>query len=285
MLSYIDILLIVTTIALGLMKVWQKQISKYFEADTFTYLIQLISTVCLSFVFLFFVEFNFNFNLFNIILVVLAGASWYIGSLITNRSIKATDLTLREPILQTRVIFVLLFSAIFLKEHISFWGYIGVITIFIGSIISSLKEKINLKNLKTDGLFLSLLASFLVAISYTFDKYALNFIDVLPWVFMMYLVPLLLLLPKTGKTWQDIRHQPKDRLMGLFFRVILGSMAYISLIFILSKTNLSKSFPISQLSSVFVFLGGLYLGERNNLVYRAVGSIIAIIGGVLIFLS
>lgn len=285
MLNYIDILLIITTISLGILKIGQKWISQYFEADTISYFIQYVSVICLIPVFLFFVKFTFTFSLFNIVLVIIAGTSWYIGSLITNRSIKATDLTLREPILSTRTIFVLLFSALFLKEHVSLFEYIGGSLIVIGSIISSLKEKVDYKNLKTDGLFLSFLAAFLVAISYTFDKYALNFIDVLPWVFMMYLVPLLLLLPKTNKTWLDIKDKPKKKVLSLIVLVILVSIGYISLIFIFSKTDLSKSFPISQLSSVIVFLGGLYLGERNSIRYRILGSIIAIIGGVIIFLN
>lgn len=280
-----DILLIFITLLFGLNKIWQKKISKYFEADTFTYLIQVISVIVILPILILFNSFKFEFNSLNIILVFIAGISWYIGSLITNRSIKATDLTLREPILQTRTIFVILLAAIFLKEDISIFEYIGGLTIFIGSIISSLKEKVDYANFKKDGLFLSFMSAFLIAVSYTFDKYALNFIDVLSWTFLMYLVPLIFLLPKTNKVLSDIKKQSKINLLTIFIVILVSGIAYIGLLYVISKTNLSRSFPLSQLSFVIVFLGGLYLGERKNLSHRIMGSIIAIIGGVIIFLN
>lgn len=285
MFSHVELLLIFVTLLLGLFKILQKQISRYFEADSITYLIQIVSILILIPIFLFFTDFKFTFSIFNIVLVVGAGFSWYIGSLVTNRSIKESDLTLREPIIQTRTVFVIIISVLFLKENISFIELIGGLLVFLGAIISSFKEKINLGNIKKDGLFLCFAAAFLIAVSYSFDKYALNFIDVLSWVFCMYLIPLIFLLPKTKKVILDIKKQKMHNLVLLFFIIVLGSAAYILLIYVLSKTNLSKTFPISQLSSILVFIGGLYLGERNNIYYRSIGSVVSLIGGVLIFLN
>lgn len=285
MINSVNFLLVFVTILMGLLKIFQKQISKYFEADTFTYLIQVVSILIMIPMFIFFVDFKFKPSLFNIILVIGAGFSWYIGSLVTNRSIKESDLTLREPIIQTRTVFVIIISVLFLKENVSFAELAGGLLVFVGAVVSSFKEKIDFRNIRKDGLFLCFAAAFLIAISYSFDKYALNFIDVLSWVFCMYLIPLIFLLPKTKNVITDIKRQKIKNLLSLFFVIILGSIAYILLIFVLSKTNLSKTFPISQLSSIFVFLGGLYLGERNNIYYRTIGSVVSLIGGVLIFLN
>ena len=224
MIDSIGLLLIFVTISLGLLKVWQKKLSHFFEADTFSFLIQFISVICIIPVF-YFIDFKFVLSIKNILLVIGAGASWYIGTLITNRSIKATDLTLREPIIQTRLVFVLLISFFFLKENINTYELIGAIIVFLGAVISSYHPSTNLKKLSKEGVFICLLASFLIAISYSFDKYALNFIEVVSWAFFMYLIPLIFLMPKIGSAVTDIKKQKINNLVSMFVLVFLSSLA------------------------------------------------------------
>lgn len=282
MLNTIGLILIMNTIMGGILKVWQKKVSRYFEADTFTILIQVVSVLCILPMFLIF-DFKFDFTIKNILLVIVAGASWYIGSLITNRSIKKTDLTLREPIIQTRTIFVLFISFIFLQENISLIGLSGALLVFLGAMISSYKTGVSYASLKKDGVWITVLASFLIAVSYSFDKYALNFIDVLSWGFFMYLIPVFFLIPKFKPALQDIKKQSTRNMLEMLVVVLLNSVVYLLLIFVISKTSLSWSYPISQLGSIVVFIGGLFLGEKTNIRNRAIGSAVGILGGLILF--
>lgn len=284
MIHLLDIFLILVTITSGFLKVWQKQISRYFEADSFTYLIQLVSVIFLIPICIFFINFNISFSAFNLLLILSAGISWYLGSLITNRAVKSSDLTLREPITQTRTIFVLIFSYFLLKEEVTTQILIGSLLIFLGSFISSYRSDLKLRSSESGAILLCFSAAFFTGVAYTFDKFALNFIEVIPWIFFTYSISLILSLPKTKMVIRDLENKSKRNVISLITVILLNSIAYASLIYIISKTDLSKTFPISQLSSVVIFISGVYLGERENIMHRSVGAVVCILGGIIIFL-
>ena len=110
-----------------------------------------------------------------IFLSVFSGLIVFLGNYFYFHSLKEEEVSRVAPFFLSMSIFILIFSAIFLKEVLSFNQYTGIILIVSGAVILSIKKGFRITLNKS--IFFALTSSFLYAIVYVISKHLLSFQD------------------------------------------------------------------------------------------------------------
>ena len=113
---------------------------------------------------------------------LLTGAAFGASSLCYFRAVKVEEITRVAPIYSLVPLFVALFAAVFLRERLSVWQYLGVLLIAGGAVMLSLK---NIRGWRfSRGLWWMLLAGGLISSGVVSSKYLLASAD--PWTIFAY---------------------------------------------------------------------------------------------------
>lgn len=109
------------------------------------------------------------------IVVFVASVLWACSGLVSSFSAKNTHASIRAPLSQSRLLWVLFFSVIILGESISGAHLVAVLLIFFGVSVLVYHKKTKFGSLKDNGVRWTLLGSFIGAGGAVADKYALGF--------------------------------------------------------------------------------------------------------------
>jgi drug/metabolite transporter (DMT)-like permease len=129
---------------------------------------------------------SFVLDIFNVF-SFLGGACFGIAAFFYYYSIKKEEVSRVMPLLSLNILFVLIFSVIFLKEVLSLSNYIAVFFLFIGNFLISIKkiEKERIKKLISKStISLVILATLFFALRTIFVRYStsnINFLQTLFW--------------------------------------------------------------------------------------------------------
>lgn len=213
--------------------------------------------------------------------VLYAGMNYFLF-----KSFKQSEASIVTILFSTNAGWMLLGSAFFLGESITIPKLIGIALIIgVTALISTESGKVKIDK----KLVYPLEAAFLLGLAFVNDAYILNSVELLTYLAIAFLLPgftlLLSLVP--GKKYKEIANLTKSDLMKNVLLSVLYAASTI-LVFYSYKIGADASVvgPLQQLS-VFgtVILSYILLKERKNLGKKAIATILAIAGGIILTLS
>lgn len=223
------------------------------------------------------------------IYIFLLGIVDAFGNYFLVKSLRTTDLSVFGPLNAFKPVFALLVSVFLLKEIPSLTGVFGVIIIITGSYVLSFRQGIGFSGLKSffrdKGIHYRFLAIALTAIAAVFSKKTILLSS--PMITFMYWsvigMPLTLSLLLLNK----INWKSELQLVTRFkINVLLLLLCFLALqIFTLltfEKVFIGYSLALFQLSSVLSVLFGAHFFNEKDLAVRLIGSIIMILGALLV---
>jgi uncharacterized membrane protein len=215
-------------------------------------------------------------------LALVAGVLWTFITVLGFKSYQLTPLSLREPISRVDVLFLLAFSVLLLNEALTIVKVLGTGFIFIGLIILTGQRKKAFGRLTDKGVKLTLLVAVFHGLVSVVDKRAVVFFLPAFYGFLEYALVPLYLMPLAVKNSVKI----KKIIINQKFVPIIGSalsvIAYYSRLHASFLTDVSNVFPVLQLSTVISVLGGFLFFKEGELKSRLAGSMIMIVGSIII---
>ena len=238
----------------------------------------------LAFIPLLYKEFVAPTGIFPWFLVAASSVLWTIIVLTSFNAYKFTHVSLKEPISQTRLIFVFILSIILLAESITMVKGIGTLIIFFGIVTLTYHKGEVFGRLSEKGVRLTLLSALLMSIVAIIDKKAMSYFTPGMFGFLVYLIPGLILLLFVKKRTQETKKLIKTKWPYVLLVIMFGMSMYYFNLKAYTLAEASVVFPIIRISSFISVLGGMFIfkEERKDILRKVIASIIIILGAILI---
>ncbi len=248
----------------------------------------ILTNVFALFVFLPFVFkdlISVNLNLQQLGIIILGGLCWTVTGMVSTISVKKSDVSLREPMLALRVIFVSILAFLFLGEVFTIHKLLFTALIFSGVFLAGYRPGKGF-DFQTDGTKWVIFSVLTMSISVFVDKLGSTKVGVELYTWCMYFIPFLIhsfKIPKYKNEIKDILQNHRLNFVVLSLTMIL---TYWSQIKLYSMLPISIAYPIIQFGSILTILAAIiFLGEKENLKMRIAGSLVATVGVLLIKLG
>lgn len=215
-------------------------------------------------------------------LAVFAGFLWAVIALIGFKSYRYTQVSLRDPIARTDILFLLLFSALILREPMNAIKLAGVLVIFLGLVILTWHKGEMLGKLSHKGVRLTLLAAVLSGFVAVVDKVTVSYFLPALYGFLMFVIPAVYLTPLALRNKKEIKSLVSRK---LFWVIIVSILSVVSYYFQLSAyllTDVSNVFPVLQLSTLVTVIGGAVFHKEKEFGLRLAGAVLMILGTLII---
>jgi bacterial/archaeal transporter family protein len=226
------------------------------------------------------IQFSLPTGWFPWLLVLLSTLVWAVIMWVANLSYKHTPVSVREPIVQTELIWVFLFAVLFLQETVTLWKIIGTLSIFIGMVIVTVHGKFVRASFGNYGVRMTLLTAVLSALTIIIDKKGVSYFSAGFYNSLLYLTPgLVLLLFLPGRT-REVKHMLVRKWKVLLVACVLSATMYFSVLQAYSLAEASKVYPITLLGSIIVIFGGMlvFKEERTHILRKSVAAALIIFG-------
>ena len=214
--------------------------------------------------------------------LIIASIFWSVVVWIGFKARKFTEASIWTPLSQTRVLFVLIISTLFLAEGITVTKILGVLLVFVGTTILTIEKGKLFGKIKEIGIQLTLLFSLLVSIAIVLDKFVLGFFTPATYGFFPYLIPgvVLAFSTKNSRFFSKIF---KTKWKLLLLVVFIDVAVYFLTLSAISLTDVSSVVTVLQLSIIVSVLGGIiFLNEKTFVFPKIIGMILTIVGVILI---
>lgn len=235
-------------------------------------------------VFLLFSGFDTNWDTLPIGNLLLSTVLWGGANAFVVHTLRRTEASLFSILFTTRVLWSIAIAIVFLDESFTLLNALGTLTMLVGSVVAIYER--GSKWDKT-GVLLSLGAGFLVGAGIANDGIVLsNGYDVpsyFLWAFLSPAVMYAITLPKARKDAIEIMKTP----------TLNRNVAILSLMYVVSSVTLFWAFQsgqdlailssLNQTQTVLIVIGAIILlGEKEKPMQKLIGSVITVIGVVLL---
>jgi drug/metabolite transporter (DMT)-like permease len=217
------------------------------------------------------------------IVLIAGGILWGAVSLCSNIALKGTELSLKEPLTQSKVLWGMLIAVFFLHEQPSVYRIIGTIIIFIGVSTLLWHPERKFGSLRDSGVKWTLGTAVIAAITSAIDKYALTFFDPAVYGFFVYLIPgVVLSFFLRGRT-QHIGHLLKKHGKIAIAAILMSTIGYYFTLRAYNAIDFTIAYPLLQLSTLLTVVGGIVLlKEHKHLWQRITATAIIVAGAILV---
>ena len=262
-----------------------KLLQRYVLKDHEPYAFAWLSNVVATLIFLPFVLFEFSLptGLTAWTLLITGSLLWTIISMSHAVARKATEISLNDPLGQTKLVWGLIFGIILLGEAITSGRILGTFIIFIGVSLLMWHPERKFGKLSDPGVQWTLATAFLSAIAALVDKSALQWFSPIVYAFLVFFFPSLLLSLFLPKQIVHVKHLLRRRWFVVISAVILMTCAYYFILRTFALMDFTLAFPLLQLSTLVIVLGGMiFLKEREHFWQRIIAAILVIVGSIVI---
>lgn len=204
----------------------------------------------------------------------------FLGNSAIIKSYKTEDIS-NTNILSRSSLVITFFSGIFLlKEKVSIFNMLGVLSIILGIFAIFYERK---SNKKSKGFFFALASGVFFGMVAYFIKLTLNYFDLYSYIFIysIFSVCVLSVVPNTFRDIKPIFIKYKKKIILTRILAALVIVLYVSSIergiISIVNTNFETAF---LLSTSLIGIG--ILGEKKNLVKKLTGAILCILGIILL---
>lgn len=218
------------------------------------------------------------------LLLAISSILWAIISVIGFSAYKFTPVSLKTPLSQSRLIFVLILSAIFLGESIFMEKVLGTLIIFAGIIMLTFHKRRFFGRLSDKGVQLTLLSALLFSFVAIVDKKSMEFFTPGMFGFLVYLIPGIILLFFVKKRSIETKSLIKTKWPYVLGVIVLGMLFYYFKLKAYTLADASLVFPIVRLGTFISVIGGLaiFKEERKEVMKKIFAAIIIVAGAILI---
>jgi uncharacterized membrane protein len=223
---------------------------------------------------------SYNPTLKGILIIFIGSVIWSFVGVISKLSIQKSDVSLREPILSLRIILIALLGVIFLNEQINIFDSIGILLIFLGILFSNWHGK--KFDFGTEGFRWAMISVVTMSLAVFVDKIGSDIVGAEVYAFYIFLFSGLFRLFTAYKYKAEIIHIFTKESKIFFLNVFLLAYGFYGGIKVYSLLPISIAYPVLQFGSVLIVLSAIiFLGEKNNLRNRIIGSVVATLGVIL----
>jgi drug/metabolite transporter (DMT)-like permease len=194
------------------------------------------------------------------------------------KALRHADVSDSIVLLTSKVVWIVLGAALFLKEVLSPIQMIGAVIVVISVVMVSLKGK----SLKLGrGQVLALLAAACYGFGFVNDTYMLRSVDVLTYLSIAFFVDALFIWVLYPSITGELRSfLAKENFSNFFFASLFYAIAMVCIFYsYLYGHNTALIATLNQTSAVLtVVLAAILLKERENLATKILGAVIAVCG-------
>jgi drug/metabolite transporter (DMT)-like permease len=218
------------------------------------------------------------------VLVLASGVTWAIVDVISNLSFKYTPVSVREPIIQTELVWAFILALVILHERATTLKVVGVLCIFSGMLLVTLHPKFIKASFASYGVRMTLLVALLSAIAAIIDKAATNYFTAEAFNPIGYLAPGLILLLFIRKRKAETKKLLKFQWKKLVLAGFLSASMYYSILKAYTLADSSQVYPFIHLGSVIVIVGGMlvFREERVHVLRKCIAGALILFGALCI---
>lgn len=224
-------------------------------------------------------EFVFPHSWFAWFLVLLSSILWAIIALTGFSAYKLTNVSIKAPLSEVRIVFLFLLSVLILGEAFYFRKAAGMLLILLGIIILTYKKRKVFGNLKDRGVQLTLLTALVISGVALIDKYAMNYFTAGTFGFLVYFFPGVLLLFFIRRRKGVVTSLMRRRFSLIFFVIVLGMLSYYFKLRAYDLADASLVFPITRLSVLISTIGGITALKEKEEIFKKLLSVAIILVG------
>lgn len=221
-----------------------------------------------------------------------------IATILQLKAIKNSDLSLTIPLLSFTPLFLLIMSPLILGQYPTLLGIIGVILIVIGSYVLNIKRRILTTERRNSdyldpfkamvekkGPKLMLIAAFLLSITSSIDKIGVLNSSPLFWAVSVHLFTSVTLAPVLIQEFRNHKKFTESDVRLLFAVGFFSALAIVTQFIAITMLLVPYVIAIKRTSAIISVLFGYLIFKEKGVKGRLVGSVIMVIGVVLITLS
>lgn len=286
------ILSLIGALLLALSEIVQKKVLRKEKVLEFTILLYFFGFLILAAL-----SYDFRFSeltYFEYGIIICRGLLASLGIYFFGKALQRADISFVSPMMNFSVIFLILFSFIFIGETLSIIEILGVFLIMIGAYIIQLNPKMNLtdpiKNIRrSKAVHYLILTMIFYSLATLLEKYFFNHVSVATNHFLMIsyfssLVFFFSIYFFQGFRFKNLIKSSKEHapLVAVFSVFDVSSTLFHIKAVSLQGSKVSLIIPIRRMSTlVDVAIGGTFFHEKN-LWIKTIGTAIMILGVVLV---
>jgi len=224
------------------------------------------------------------------IALLISGILNVVAVILYMRAIKLSDLSLSIPMITFTPLFLLITSPIIIGEFPNIYGIFGILLIVFGSYILNIKERKKgllapFKALiKNKGPKLMLIVAFIWSITSNFDKIGIQNSSAIFWCVSINIFITIIITPIIFLQSKNNIKQISNNFKPLFTIGFTNAVMILCHMIAISLTLVAYVISIKRASAIIsVLLGSIFFKEKN-LKSRLLGSLIMIMGVLLITL-
>ncbi len=253
------------------------------EADPYAYALLLNGISAIIFLPLMIVNFSLPSLSPVWLVVVVASIFWALTAVTSKMSIKGSDVSLRDPLNQSKLIWTFLLGVLFLKEIITTNRILGNLLVFIGVSLLLWHPERKLGRLRDYGVKWTLIGALFSSLALVSDKFALQYFKPEVYGFMVYLLPALILSLFLPKRIHHVSHLLRHRWKPAILAIALQTGTYYFTLRAFALADITFVYPLLQLSILLTVLGSIiFLKEREHLWQRIIATIIILAGTIIV---
>lgn len=215
--------------------------------------------------------------------ILVAGILWTCVSLSVYISIKKTEISIKEPLSQSKLIWALLLGVFILGEPATSRKILGTVIIFVGMSILLFHPERRFGRLTDPGVLWTMLSALFGAAVAIVDKFALGFFKPELYGFFVYLIPGIIFTCFLPAKIKDVQHLWKTHGKIALTSITLSTASYYFVLKAYSLADVTLVYPLLQLATIFaVVIGILFMGEREHKWQKIAAVIIAVVGAIIV---
>jgi drug/metabolite transporter (DMT)-like permease len=280
-------LLISTVLALGIVKMLAKVSMRYVSPYTFSVAVQLSGVIVALVVLIVHHPTTWAVPQAALVPIVCAGILWSLFSLISYAGVRETEVSIRESVMQTRILFSFALSAAF-GAIITPLSLLSGACVFAGVFTAARAAPRAHGENTSYGIAMVTLGAFASVLAAGLDKVVVSTgIDPIYYALMLSTVSLAVLAIMGNRARRAELCAADAR--GWFVAATaatIGTFGWLGTLFVYRLLPFHIAFPSLQVASVIAVLGSaLFLGDRGHLGRKTLGFSLAIAGAVLLRLA
>lgn len=210
--------------------------------------------------------------------ILLATLTYAAGGLITNIALKKTEASKFTVLFATRGLITIVIAAVLLNESVSLLRGLGAVLIFLGVAVTSWQAKqLRLQ----EGDWLSLIGAVIFGIANVNDRFALQRMELYPYLILAYVLPALVIAMVLPKSVSDMRviFQPQQfaslLILTVFF--LLSGLTFFAALQIAPNTAQVAAINLTSVVTI-VALSVIFLKETAHWQQKLIGACITLVG-------
>ena len=262
-----------------------KLLNKYVVKSTEPYAFALITQLISSIIFfgLAFPKFILPNTLTAWLILALASILWSLIAVSVLISYKSAQVSIRDPLSQSKIIIALLFGTIFLGETTTINRIVGTIVIFLGICTLLFHPEKRFGRLSEPGVKWTFFSALLGATVAIVDKAALTYFNLETYAFLVYFLPLIILSLFLPEKIDQVKHLLRSKWKSSISAIVLSTVTYYLTLKSFSLADVTLVYPLLQLTTLLTVIGGIiFMKERDHLWQKIIAVVLVIAGSIIL---